>query len=119
VLYPFWYKLPMKPVRFVGGALDDLRAFPVTARRDAGYLLGRVQGGLDPGDWKPMASIGPGVREIRIRDESGAFRIIYVASVRDAVDALHAFQKKTQQTLKRDLDLAAGRLKQIISGRTA
>jgi phage-related protein len=109
----------MKPVRFVGGVLDDLRAFPVTARREAGYQLGRVQSGLDPDDWKPMASVGSNVREIRIRDESGAFRVIYLASVRDAIYVLHAFQKKAQQTPKRDPDLAAGRLKQIFSGRTA
>ena len=60
-----------------------------------------------------MKSIGPGVREIRLRDATGAFRVIYVAKVADAVYVLHAFQKKTQQTAKRDLDLAAARLKQM------
>ena len=53
------------------------------------------------------------VREIRIRDEAGAFRVLYVAKIEDAVYVLHAFQKKTQQTAKRDLDLAATRLRQI------
>jgi phage-related protein len=107
----------MKAVRFVGSSLDDLRAFPAAARREAGYQLRRLQDGLDPDDWKPMASIGPGVREIRVRDNSGAFRVIYIASIGDAIYVLHAFQKKTQQTLKRDLDLSAGRLKQVVSGR--
>lgn len=60
-----------------------------------------------------MASVGQGVREIRIRDEAGAFRVIYIAKIEDAVFVLHAFQKKTQQTAKRDLDLAAARLRQI------
>jgi len=64
-----------------------------------------------------MTSIGSGVREIRIRDETGAFRVIYIANLADAVYVLHAFQKKTQRTTKRDLDLAASRLRQI-SGRS-
>jgi phage-related protein len=72
-----------------------------------------VQLGLDPDDWKPMTTVGSGVREIRIRDEAGAFRVLYVANIGDIVYVLHAFQKKTQQTAKRDLDLAASRLKQI------
>ncbi len=60
-----------------------------------------------------MASVGQGVREIRIRDEAGAFRVLYIAKIEDAVFVLHAFQKKTQQTARRDLDLAAARLRQI------
>lgn len=70
-----------------------------------------VQKGLDPGDWKPMKTVGPGVQEIRIREAAGAFRIIYLASVGDRVVVLHAFQKKTQQTSQRDIDLARSRLK--------
>jgi phage-related protein len=103
----------MKPIAFVGSALDDLRDFPATARREAGYQLDRVQRGLDPDDWRPMTGIGPGVREIRVREEMGAFRVIYLAALEDAVYVLHAFQKKTQQTAKKDLDLAAARLRQI------
>ncbi|HLB98459.1 MAG TPA: type II toxin-antitoxin system RelE/ParE family toxin, partial [Acetobacteraceae bacterium] len=63
-----------KPVEFRGSALNDLRAFPATARREAGHQIGQVQQGSDPDDWKPMATVGQGVREIRIRDEVGAFR---------------------------------------------
>jgi phage-related protein len=107
----------MKPVTFVGSAIDDLRAFPADARREAGYQLDRVQCGLDPVDWKPMSSIGASVREIRVRDEAGAFRVIYIATFAEAVYVLHAFQKKTQQTAKRDLDLAASRFRQITKGR--
>jgi phage-related protein len=103
----------LKPISFVGAALDDLRDFPQAARREAGYQLDRVQHGLDPDDWKPMKSIGKGVREIRIRDASGAFRIIYVANIADAVYVLHCFRKTTQKTSKRDLDLAAKRYKEL------
>jgi phage-related protein len=70
-----------------------------------------LQQGLDPDDWKPMGTIGPGVREIRIRDASGAFRVIYLARLADRVLVLHAFSKKTQKTAQKDLDLAAARLR--------
>jgi len=65
-----------KPVQFRGTSLHDLRAFPSAARRLAGYALDKVQNGEAPNDWKPMTAIGPRVNEIRIRDESGAFRVI-------------------------------------------
>jgi phage-related protein len=64
-----------KPVEFRGSALDDLRAFPAAARREAGYQLDQVQHGREPDDWKPMNAVGRGVREIRIRDAAGAFRV--------------------------------------------
>lgn len=96
----------MKRLSFLGSSLDDVRAFPETARREAGYQLDRLQRGLDPEDWKPMPSVGSGVREVRVRDQSGAFRVIYIATRPEAVYVLHAFQKKTQATAKRDLDLA-------------
>lgn len=99
----------MKPLMFLGNAIDDLRAFPNSARREAGYQLDKVQHGQTPTDWKPMATIGKGVQEIRIRDEAGAFRVIYIAKLADAVYVLHCFQKKTQKTNKTDLDLAAKR----------
>ena len=101
----------MKSVVFLGDSLDVVRAFPEQARRQTGFELRRVQHGLDPSDWKPMRSVGAGVREIRVRDPNGAFRILYVASLPDAVYVLHAFQKKTQKTAKRELDLAALRLR--------
>ncbi len=73
---------------FVGSALDDLRDFPLPARRDAGHQIDQVQRGLAPDDWKPMRTVGVGVREIRLRDASGAFRIVYVATFADAVYVL-------------------------------
>lgn len=107
----------MKLLSFLGSSLDDLRAFPEAARREAGYQLDRVQRGLDPDDWKPMPSVGSGVREVRIRDQAGAFRVFYVAIRPEAVYVLHAFQKKTQVTAKRDLALAEVRLKELIRSR--
>lgn len=106
----------MKPVVFLADSLDRLRAFPERPRRDAGFQLDRVQRGLDPDDWKPMATIGPGVREIRVRDASGAYRVVYVATFAEAVYVLHAFQKKTQRTSARDLALARTRLREVRHG---
>jgi len=103
----------VKPIAFQGTSLDGLRAFPETARREAGHQLDQVQRGLEPDDWKPMPSVGPGVREVRVRDEAGAFRVIYTATRPEAVYVLHAFQKKTQATAKRDLDLARTRLRDL------
>jgi phage-related protein len=102
----------VKPIAFLGGSLDDLRGFPPDARRQAGHQLDRVQRELDPDDWRPMPSIGAGVREIRVRERAGSFRVIYVATFAEVVYVLHAFQKKTRQTAKRDLDLAASRLRE-------
>ncbi len=98
-----------KPIAFLGSALEDLRAFPVAARREAGYQLDRVQAGLTPNDWKPMNAVGAGAREIRIRDADAAFRVIYVAKFADAIYVLHCYQKKTQATRKADLVIAAKR----------
>lgn len=60
-----------------------------------------------------MPTIGPGVTEIRIRDEAGAFRIIYVAKFVDAIYVLHCFQKKSRQTSKHDIDLAQQRYRDL------
>lgn len=76
----------------------------------------KFRGGRDPTDWRPLPTIGAGVREIRIRDAVGAFRIIYVATLPDAVHVLHAFQKKSQKTAQRDLELADSRLRQLKRG---
>jgi len=103
-----------KPVEFRGSSLDDLRTFPLSVRREAGHQLDLVQNGQEPDDWKPMNTVGLGVKEIRIRDASGAFRIIYVAKFADAVYVLHCFQKKTAQTSKTDLDLAAKRYRDLL-----
>lgn len=104
----------MKPIEFVGRSLDELREFPVGARRECGYQLDRVQHGLEPVDWKPMPTVGSGVREIRVREQDGAFRVIYVAKLADRVYVLRCFHKRTQKTAKADLDLAGKRYKQIL-----
>ena len=94
--------------------MDALRNFPQSVRRDAGFQLDKVQHGKEPDDWKPMTAIGSGVKEIRIRDLAGAFRVVYLAKLEDAVYVLHCFQKKTQETSQQDIDIAKTRFKDLM-----
>ena len=103
-----------KPITFLASSLDDLRAFSQSAKREAGFQLDLVQSGKEPLSWKPMATVGAGVNEIRVRDEAGAFRVMYVAKFADAIYVLHCFQKKTQATSKADIDLAKSRYKDLV-----
>ena len=105
--------MPMTDVHFVGSSLDDLKNFPAGARREAGFELSNVQSGLQPSDWKPMSSVGAGAGEIRIKDEAGIYRVIYVAKFEDVVHVLHAFEKKTRKTRKADIALAKARYKAL------
>ncbi|WP_244846849.1 type II toxin-antitoxin system RelE/ParE family toxin [Caballeronia sp. SL2Y3] len=108
-----------KEIRWVGSSYDDILEFPSAARREAGFQLGRLQVGLDPEDWKPFDDVGPGVREIRIRDTSGIYRVMYVAKFEEAVFVLHCFQKKSQATSTHDREIAAARYRAIVRERKA
>jgi len=104
----------VKPIRFVGDSLKRLREFPEDVRQDAGYQLDKVQRGEQPEDFKPMPSIGKGVEEIRLWDDSGTYRVLYTARLEEVVIVLHAFQKKTQATSKKDIDVARARWAQVM-----
>jgi len=106
-----------KPLVWVGSSLDDVRSFPIEARRVAGYELRRVQSGLMPDDWKPMPSVGHGVCEIRIHVRT-EHRVIYVARFAEAVYVLHSFTKKTTRSAEADVELARRRLGQVVKERT-
>jgi putative addiction module killer protein len=105
-----------RPIVWVGSSLDALRDFPGEARRRAGYQLRRVQLGLLPDDWKPMASVGHGVVEIRVHTGQ-EHRVLYVAKHHETVYVLHAFEKRTRQTRKADIDLARRRLADVLQRR--
>ena len=105
-----------KQVKWLGNSRESIREFPHDPRREAGYHLERVQAGKDPDDWKPMPSVGLGVKEIRVR-EGGAFRVIYVARFAEAVYVLHAFQKKANKTPKPDIELARRRFRELLQER--
>ena len=106
----------MKPIVWCGDSLRRLRDFPEGARRESGYQLNRVQQGLEPKDWKPMSTAGPGVQEIRIH-QSGEFRVLYLANLPEAIYVLSAFEKKTRKTPKRELELATDRIRSVAEER--
>ena len=106
-LYQFLYNIQV-PKR----SREDLRDFPEDARRAAGHQLHLVQIGLEPDDYRPMPTVGAGVVEIRIHTET-EHRVFYVTKYADAVFVLHAFEKKTQKTAKKDIELGQERLKQV------
>jgi phage-related protein len=106
----------MKPLRWVGSALGDLRAFPPDARRAGGHNLHLVQLGLEAEDWKAMTGVGAGVYELRIHTRV-EHRIFYVAKFEEAVYVLHCFQKKSRRTSPRDLETARERYRIVIRAR--
>lgn len=102
----------MKPIIWLGSSYNDLLNFPKEARQSAGYNLDKIQRGQEPADWKPMTSIGHGVKEIRIHCDS-EYRVLYLAQKEEGIYVLHSFVKKTQKTSSKDLELAKKRFKQI------
>lgn len=98
-----------KPILWVGSTLNDIRAFPDNIKRELGFDLDLVQQGLLPRDFKVMQNLGSGIMEIRVRDISGAFRLVYIAKFSDAIYCLHSFQKKTQKTSSQDLEIIKAR----------
>jgi phage-related protein len=105
-----------KAILWVASSLNDLRAFPEDARRVAGFELRRVQQGLQPTDWKPMASVGAGVEEIRVRTGL-EHRVFYVARFEEGVYVLHAFEKRSRKTPAREVEVARARLRAVLATR--
>ena len=108
----------LKTLVWLGSSRYDLRHFPSNARQPAGYELYLVQSGLEPSDFKSMASIGVGVREIRVHTEL-EHRVLYVAKFEEATYVIHAFEKKSRKTTKYDLELAKSRLSDLLQRRRA
>lgn len=108
----------MKLVSWRASSFADLRAFPAAVRRVAGFELWKLQCGDEPSDWKPMSAVGIGVIEVRVRVD-GAFRVVCLATLPEAVYVLHAFRKRTAKTAKPDIDLARRRYRDLIAERRA
>ncbi len=105
-----------KTILWLGSSRNDLQAFPPDARRLTGFQLRLVQRGVEPLDWKPMPSIGQGVREIRIHT-AVEHRVCYVAKFAEAIYVLHAFEKRTRETSKHDIELVRQRYQALIAQR--
>jgi phage-related protein len=103
----------MKSIEFHGHSLESIRKFPLTVKREIGYQLDRLQRGLNPVDWRPMPTVGKGVKEIRIKRQ-GQYRVIFVRNVGESILVLHAFQKKARKTARVDINQAQNALKRAI-----
>ena len=106
----------MKEIIWLGATHSEVRTYPPEVRQDIGYNLDKVQRGLSPSDWKPMTSIGAGVKEIRIH-ATNEYRVLYVAKFEEAIYVLHSFVKKTQQTTLKDIALAKKRYTELLNMR--
>jgi phage-related protein len=106
----------LKPIRWLGTTLDDIRRQRRAIRDEFGHQLHRVQMGLMPNNYKPISAVGPGAYEIRAQDADGIARLMYVAKFRDTIFVLHVFVKKSQRTSKTDIDLAKMRYREARNG---
>jgi len=105
-----------KPVVWLGSSRDDLRAFPADARQVAGFHLWAGSAWPRAERLEASAKRGTGVREIRVRT-GVAHRVVYLATFEEAVYVLHAFEKRSQRTPKRELELARQRLRALLKQR--
>lgn len=93
----------------------ELSEFPEVIRADLADALARLERGLAPSFplSRPMPSIGSGVHELRLRDRSGIYRVVYVLVKEKGMWLLHAFQKKSEKTPLQNIELSKKRLKEI------
>ena len=103
----------MLEIGWVGDSLDVVRGYGESVRRAIGSELRLLQAGEHPLHARPLKAVGAGVWELKISEAEGQFRVVYVVARNDRIYVLHAFQKKTQRTTQRDIELARARLKEI------
>jgi len=102
----------VKPITWLGNTHQTIKGYADNVKREIGYNLDKIQRGLYPFDWKPMNSVGSGVKEIRIHEEN-EYRVLYIAKFQESIYVLHNFVKKTEQTLKKDIRLAKQRYAEL------
>lgn len=103
-------------IHWLGDAKDVLSAFPQEIRGEFGYSLRRLQKGLLPDcAARRMESVGKNVWELKTADERTWYRVIYLTRIGDALYVLHAFEKSSRKTSRRDLEIAKSRLKTVVA----
>ena len=103
-------------IRWAGDAKEVLSAFPDAVKGVFGYSLRRLQKGLLPDcDARRMESVGKNVWELKTADERTWYRVIYLTRIGDDLFVLHAFEKDSRKTDKRDLEIAKSRLKMVLA----
>ena len=101
---------------WVGDAKEVLTSFPQDIKSVFGYSLRRVQKGLLPDcNARRMESIGKGVWELKASDERKWYRLIYLARIGNALYVLHAFEKSSRKTDRRNLETARSRLQLVLA----
>jgi phage-related protein len=103
----------MTEIVWPGNSLEIVRGYRVAIRRAIGSELRLLQTEDKPVHARPLKTVGRDVWELKISEQTGQFRVIYVIRRRDRIYVLHAFQKKTQRTPQKDIDLARARFKEI------
>ena len=101
-----------KPIAWLHGEVKT-PPFSAEARVEAGYLLRQLQQGDNIGmpHSRPMPSIGPKCHELRVKDKTANWRLIYRID-EDAIVFLEAFSKQTGKTPKRIIDLCKKRMRE-------
>ena len=109
----------MKSIVFHPRALEFIRAQSQSIRRQIGEVLRDLQKGVTLGMplSRPMPVVAPGVCEPRVRDEGSTVRVFYFAGTSDSILVFHGFQKKSQKTPAREIDLARRRLREVINAK--
>jgi phage-related protein len=107
----------VKPVDFHARALEFIRAQATSIRRQIGEALRDLQKGISLGMplSRPMTIIAPGVHELRIRGEGAMVRVFYYLHRSDTIIVFHGFQKKSQKTPSREINLARQRLQEVLN----
>lgn len=104
----------LKPIRWIGSSLRDLKSFPAEVRSDVGYALYAAQNGDTDPSAKPMKGFGgASVMEIVAPFFGDTWRAVYTVRFQDVVYVLHAFQKKSKSgiaTPQKDIELIRQRL---------
>jgi len=108
----------MKPVVYCGSSASNIRGFDTKTKQRILRLLDMLCAELDlhPKDFKYMGVVGVGVYELRVRTDK-QHRVFYVAKFEEAIYVLHAFVKKGQKTLRRDINIGMQRYKALINYR--
>jgi phage-related protein len=109
----------VKPIDFHPRALEFIRMQTASIRRQIGEALRDLQKGVTPGMplSRPMSVIAPGVRELRVGDETATVRVFYATGKIGTTMVFHAFQKKSQKTPMREIDLARRRLREVFDAK--
>lgn len=106
----------MKEIKWNEKARDFVRSLDLETKKEIGALLMILQFGKTLGEpqSKPIKSIHKNAFELRIKDNVGIHRVIYILKVRDKILIPHAFTKKTQKTPKKEIELSISRLKELL-----